>query len=504
MLRNVKLILPIISSILLILAFPRFNLGFLAWIALIPLFFALENKNIKQRFAIGYLFGLIFFSGILYWLVNVTVPGTIVLVLLLSLAPAIFCSLYLKLITYNLLLFLAIPSAWVITEYLRTYLFTGFPWALLGYSQYLNLPVIQISDITGSYGISFIIVLVNFCIYAIIKKFPNKKIFTTLGISILIVTVFYGFYRLNQKYMIPPIKVAVVQGNIPQSMKWDRTYEKFILDKYEFITLEAQESNPDIIIWPETSVPGILGRDKHIFSRVTNLARSIDTDLLIGTIREIDSKFYNSATLVSKEGRILESYDKLHLVPFGEYVPLEKYMPWFRNTIDKPIGNFEPGTEFKLLKVKTGQASVIGDSIIKDTRFYKFGTLICFEDIFPNLARRFVKEGALFLVNITNDAWFGKTSAPYQHVQSSVFRAVENRVPVIRSANTGVSCFIDQKGRIIDSVRINGEEIFVDGYTERDIYPLSIPTIYTRFGDIFCYVCLALYLTSLIKRRYVY
>ncbi len=338
-----KLILPIISSVLLILAFSRFNLGPLAWIALIPLFFALENKNIKQRFAIGYLFGLIFFSGILYWLINVTVPGTIVLVLLLSLAPAIFCSLYLKLITYNLLLFLAIPSAWVITEYLRTYLFTGFPWALLGYSQYLNLPVIQISDITGSYGVSFIIVLVNFCIYAIIKKFPNKKIFTTLGISILIVTVFYGFYRLNQKYMIPPIKVAVVQGNIPQSMKWDRTYEKFILDKYEFITLEAQESKPDIIIWPETSVPGILGRDKHIFNRVMNLARSIDTDLLIGTIREIDSKFYNSATLVSKEGRILESYDKLHLVPFGEYVPLEKYMPWFRNTIDKPIGDFEPG-----------------------------------------------------------------------------------------------------------------------------------------------------------------
>ncbi len=496
-----KLVLPIISSVLLILTFPRFNLEFLAWIALIPLFFALENKNIKQRFAIGYLFGLIFFSGILYWLIYVTVPGAIILVLLLSFAPAIFCILYRPSSIVHRSSVLVIPSAWVITEYLRTYLFTGFPWALLGHSQYLNLPVIQISDITGSYGVSFIIVLVNFCIYTIIKKLPNKKIFATLGISILIVTVFYGFYRLNQKYMIPPIKVAVVQGNIPQSMKWDRTYEKFILDKYESITLEAQEGKPDIIIWPETSVPGILGRDKHIFNRVTNLARSIDADLLIGTIREIDSKFYNSATLVSKKGKILGSYDKLHLVPFGEYVPLEKYIPWFRNIIDKPIGDFEPGTEFKLLKVKTEEASVIGDSIIKGSRFYRFGTLICFEDIFPNLARRFVKKGACFLVNITNDAWFGKTGAPYQHVQSSVFRAVENRIPVIRSANTGVSCFIDQKGSIIDTVKKDGEEIFVDGYTQRNIYPLRISTVYTRFGDIFCYICFAIFIIFFIKRR---
>ncbi len=493
--------LAIIAAILLVLSYPRFNIEFLAWVALVPLFFALENRNVRQRFIIGYLFGLVFFSGILYWLAYVTVPGAIILVLLLSFAPAIFCILYRPSSIVHRSSVLVIPSAWVLTEYLRAHLFTGFPWALLGYSQYLNLPIIQISDITGSYGISFIIVLVNFCIYAIIKKFPNKKVFALLGISILIATGFYGFYRLNQKYMIPPIKVAVVQGNIPQSMKWDRTYGKFILDKYEFITLKAAEGKPDIIIWPETSVPGLLGRDEHIFNRVTNLARSIDTDLLIGTIREIDSKFYNSATLVSKKGKILESYDKMHLVPFGEYVPLEKYMPWFRNTIDKPIGDFESGTEFKLLKIKTEKASVIGGSIIKDSRFYRFGTLICFEDIFPNLARRFVKEGALFLVNITNDAWFGNSGAPYQHVQSSVFRAVENRVPVIRSANTGVSCFIDQKGRIIDTVRINGEEIFVDGYTEKDIYPLRKPTIYTRFGDIFCYICLAIFVISFVKRH---
>lgn len=513
---GIRFLLSIISAILLILAYPGFNLEFLAWIALIPLFFALENKNLKQRFITGYIFGIIFYSGILYWLANVTIPGTIVLIFLLSFAPAIFCSLYLKLIppsagsrrissgetsygkTYNLLLLFAVPAAWVITEYLTTHLFTGFPWAFLGYTQYLNLPIIQISDITGACGVSFVIVFVNYCIYKVFRS-PEKKIYAVCGISAVILCCFYGFYRLNQNYITRPLKIAVIQGNIPQELKWDENYEKFILDKYELLTLEAVKDNPALIIWPETSVPGLL-EEEYIFDRIMNLVKSIDIDLLVGTVRRIDSKFYNSATLISKKGEILDSYDKIHLVPLGEYIPFEKYAPWFRNIIDKPIGDFEFGREFKLLKIKTEQTSTSDRSIVKDIYFYKFGVLICFEDIFPNLAREFVKKGALFLVNMTNDAWFGKTSAPYQHLQSSVFRAVENRVPVVRSTNTGISCFINQKGEIKGSVRRDGKEIFIDGLEQSEIYSIKRSTIYTRFADWFSYLCFAIFIISLLKR----
>lgn len=495
-----RVFLPIIAAILLILSYPRFNLEFLAWVALIPLFFALENKSLKRRFIVGYFFGLIFFSGILYWLANVTVPGTIVLILLLSLAPAIFSCLYIYPIPPNIYPIFYIPSIWVISEYLRTHLLTGFPWALLAYSQYLNIPVIQISDITASYGVSFVIVLINFCIYAVIRKSHNRKKYTVIGIFILIAVLFYGFFSLNQKYITQPLKVSIVQGNIPQELKWDKDYERFILDKYEFLTQLASKEGSHIIIWPETSVPVILGRD-DIFERITNLADSLNTSLLVGVIREENLKYYNSAVLISGNGKILGSYDKLHLVPFGEYIPLEEHIPWFRSLIDKVIGDFEAGRDFNLFTISIENISSQEKSIVKNIRFYKFGVLICFEDIFPDLARNFVKKGALFLLNITNDAWFGNTAAPFQHVQSSVFRAIENRVPVIRSANTGVSCFINQNGIIIDSVKENEKEIFVDGYKHAEIHPILNTTIYTRFGDVFFYICLAMFIVSFIKRH---
>ena len=499
-----RIFLSILSAFFLILSYPKFNLVFLAWIAFIPLFIALEHTNVKERLIIGYLFGVFFFSGVLYWLTNVSILGTVILVLFLSLGPAFFCALHSLAINHKPLDALFIPSIWVLIEYIYTYIFTGFPWALLGYSQYLNLPFIQISDITGPYGVSFIIILVNFCIYSFIKKFPKKEEYGLVTLILVVSAFIYGIFKLNEDYVCPSLVASVVQGNIPQEMKWDENYKKFILDKYETLTYKAIKNRPDIVIWPETSVPGILEKEVNIYKTAAGIAKFIKTNLLVGTVRKEGAIFYNSASLLSKDGDILDSYDKMHLVPFGEYIPLEKYMPKFRNMIDKTIGDFSPGAAYKLFKISVEYVSVLGNERFRDIKFFTFGTLICYEDIFPAISRNFVKEGAEFIVNITNDAWFGDSSAPYQHLQSSVFRAVENRVPFIQCANTGISCFINQKGRITDIVWKDGKETYVDGYKDKKIYPLRRITFYNRFGDMFCLLCFILFIICIIEHKLAY
>jgi apolipoprotein N-acyltransferase len=490
-----RILLPVISAILLILAYPKFNLGFLAWIALIPLFFALENKTLKQRFIIGYIFGIIFFSGILYWLVSVTIPGSIILILLLSLAPVIFCLLYPGGHTVSLLLF--VSSSWVLTEYLRAHLLTGFPWALLAHSQSFNLPIIQVADITGAYGVSFLIVLVNFGIYLALKKSP-ERFYNLFFIFLLFIAVWaYGENRLNYIYPSRQLKVAVIQGNIPQHLKWDPSYKDFIVERYRALTEEALKENPELVIWPETSVPGYLGEDFYLKQRIFNIAKSGATHLLVGAIREENSEAFNSAMFISDKGEALEHYDKIHLVPFGEFVPFEKLLSRARVLIDKPIGNFDKGAEFTVFKALFRNIIPDPHKIRKVTKVYNFSALICFEDIFPGLSRHFVKKGAGFLVNITNDAWFGKTAAPYQHAQGSVFRAVENRRPLIRAANTGFSCIIDHKGKILKSVRTGEDEIFVEGYVTGMITPNSTRTFYTRFGDVFSCICIVFVMLSM-------
>ena len=502
------IILPIISAILLNFAYPTFNLWFLAWIALIPLFFALENKNTKQRFIIGYFFGIVFFSGILYWLTNVSVPGAFILIALLSLAPAIFTSLY-QGRKYSSASFGAgvirdmifVPSAWVFTEYLRAHLLTGFPWALLGYSQSPNLPVIQIADMTGAYGVSFLIILVNFSIYLMLKK-TAKRFYILFSIFLLFsIVLTYGQYAMRRAYPIQSLKVSVIQGNIPQEIKWDSRYKNFIIDKQKAITEESLKENPRLVIWPETSVSGYL-EEADLKKQITALAESANVFLLVGTLNAENSNIFNSATLISNKGKILQTYDKIHLVPFGEFIPFGKTFSWVRSFVNKPIADFDRGKDFTVFKFKLRNEIHKPDKVQKTIEFHSFSTLICFEDIFPELARNFVKKGARFLVNITNDVWFGKTSAPYQHAQGSIFRAVENRVPVVRAANTGLSCIIDHKGKIISAVGGSTKgEIFVDGYAVGTIRPTFSKTIYTRFGDVFSWICIVLVFLGVASRK---
>jgi apolipoprotein N-acyltransferase len=469
--------LTILSALLLSLSFASFNLWPLAWCAFVPLFIALENKSLRFCLLAGFFCGLIFWSLCLWWLIHVTLLGQIVLIFYL----AVYFSLFSGVIYFarflspkNRLFFL--PVSWVLLEYLRSYLFTGLPWALAGFSQYKILPVIQIADITGAWGVSFLIVLGNAALYLFLRKPKGTKILLVPSL-ILLLSLGYGFIKLSYKPQggnaQDRFKISVIQGNISQDLKWDKRQVDFIQDRYEELTLAAAADKPELIIWPEAAVPGLWGRDDAQFARVFSLAAKLRTNLLAGAVSYDHENYFNSALLINPAGPAQEIYHKLHRVPFGEYIPLKNIFP-FLETI-APIGDIQPGKKYTIFRQPAD-----------------FGVLICFEDLFPELSREFVKKGARFLVNITNDAWYKESSAPYQHFAASVFRAVENRVYLARAANTGISGFIDPAGRVLGLVKDGaGKEIFVQGSLCREIC-LAGPqrTIYNRFGDFFIGFCL--------------
>ena len=458
-----------------------------------PLLFVIRNKSKAQAFLLSYLTGVIFWSVTVYWLVHVTLPGTIILILYLALYFGIF-GLMFSAIPYPLSPirpFIFFPSAWVLLEYARSHLLTGFPWALLGYSQYLNLPVIQIADITGVWGVSFLVMMGNVLIYSVASRqspVTEKMNKMVLPVLTIIVTLTYGNYQIHRRQETGdrrPIKISVIQGNIPQELKWETEAAAFIVEKYSQLSKEAARDKPDLIIWPEASSPGVLGEDTLIFEDIFSLAKTIKLPLLIGSVSKKNEEYFNSALLIDSSGKITESYDKIHLVPFGEYVPFKKLLPFLKTLV--PIGDIAAGEGYSIFKIPPQNT---------------FSVLICFEDLFPEISREFVKRGAGFLINITNDAWYKKTAAAYQHFQASVFRAVENRVFLLRSANTGVSGFIYPTGKIISLVQDKQKEnIFVDGFDTQEI--ISHKTnlaFYTKYGDIFPYTCLLLLLCVITAR----
>lgn len=474
--------------------------SFLAWVILVPLLILTKDKSSKYVFWFSYLYGFIFFLITIYWIYHVTVLGLILLVAYLALYFGIFgfvVSRYSQLSAHSSSLFL-IPALWVSLEYIRTYLFTGFGWALLGYSQYRNLPIIQIADVTGVYGVSFLIVMAN---VAIARR---KVSYIIIALMIIGLSFVYGHYKLDHQLEGHKIRISIVQGNVPQEEKWDEAYKEGILTQYVSLTKESVKDLPDLIIWPETSAPGIINADTRLNEVISDLAKGIDIPLLVGAPSlDVSGKYRNSAILFSEKGDVLRQYDKLHLVPFGEFIPFEKELPFFRKLI--VTGDFVPGNEWTLFTFQPTTYNLSPTT---------FGVLICFEDIFPDLVRGFVSRGADFMVNITNDAWFKKTPAPYQHAQASVFRAVENKISIVRSANTGLSCFISPIGKITESVKDDqGDEIFVSGYKTSEVIfrPRAAShesqvtvsrTFYTRYGDIFAWLCVVVSLIAVFGRRF--
>ncbi len=495
-------ILCILSAVLLILPFCNGNLWIFAWFGFVPVFLALNNKSRKEAFFLFFITGLIFWSGTIYWLIHVTLPGTVPLIIYLALYFALF-GLIIRPFTRNStpLTLIFVASVWVLLEYIRSHLFTGFPWALLGNSQYLNLPVIQIADITGVWGVSFLIMLVNLTVYSLIAyrlssatehwRTPAKVLWRALIAQrknylivflLLAAVLSYGYYKIYQLSTINyqlSTKVSVIQGNIPQELKWDPDprAKYFIIDRYLSLSSRALKDRPDLIIWPEASLPVVAEEEPSFLEVIKDFAEERKVNLLLGAVTTKDNLYYNSAILVSKTGVLSQQYDKLHLVPFGEYIPLKDILPFLQAVV--PIGEIVPGQEYTVFTLNAER---------RTQNAGRFAVLICFEDLFPEISRRFVKDGARFLVNITNDAWYKETSAPYQHLQASVLRAVENRVYLARAANTGVSGFINPAGRIISLARDNsGRTIFIEGYKTQGLGLSGRKglTFYSRYGDIF-------------------
>ena len=495
---------------LLVLSFPSFDIFPLAWIALAPLLVMIYDKPRGESFKIGLVFGLVYFFGTVYWIyysVNhfgsiALVPSLIIVLILslyLSLYTAAFCSLYSIIIKKtDLPALLVAPVLWTALELLRSYAFTGFPWSSLGYSQYLFLVFIQSADIVGIYGISFLVVAVNGAIadYFIMKERTRERplysrLYTYAGWSILVVAILantaYGFYRLHQQRPGSSLKVAVVQGNIEQDKKWDRAYQTYVIDVYRKLTLDVTGhsegvAGPDLVVWPETAVPFYFGADKQRSEELADFQRNLDTYLLFGSVLKKSGPkedYSNSTVLLTKDGTVSYIYDKIHMVPFGEYVPLRSVL-FFVDKLVVGIGDFLPG-----------------DSYIKAvTPFGSFGTPICYEIAFPGLVRKFYIKGGDFIVTVTNDAWFGRTNGPYQHFSMGVFRAIENRKPVIRAANTGISGFINSNGEILANT-----SLFSRTALKADIMTDRTLTFYTKYGDLFSFFCIVLSLLLIIKYR---
>ncbi|HLF19072.1 MAG TPA: apolipoprotein N-acyltransferase [Candidatus Omnitrophota bacterium] len=480
---NIKdVLLVILSSTLLILAFPKTDWWLLSWAALVPFFYALERKGPRGCFILSFIAGVIFFAGTLYWFIYVTKLGAALLVL--------YCSVYFGLFgcAYHFvrgkalgIKMIFLPGFWVTLEFARAHLMSGFGWASLGHSQYKNLIFVQLADGTGVFGISFLVVLVNVVVKGWVDQLMKKKKDDQLGKVSLILAAFlllvggYGTYRLQEKTDGETVSIAVVQGNIPQELKWHEPYWPDIMEKYKILTRQAALDAPDLIIWPETSFPGYVGEHDELFDQLKEFIAELGIPLLLGSVVREDDRYYNSAVLISKEGKMDQRYDKLHLVPFGEYIPFRKFFPFLSQIV--PIADFSKGTQFTLFAVPT-----------KPQRH--LAVLICFEDSMGYLSRLFVQQGAQLLVNITNDAWFGDTKAAFMHLQTAVFRSVENRRELVRSTNTGVSCFIDAKGRIKRFVQDkNGKQTYVLGHATEKARLHHSKTFYSHFGDIFSYFC---------------
>ncbi len=481
-----KWLLAILSGLMLTASFPPGRLSWIAWFALVPLLKSLDNESPFRAFKLGFIAGIAHYITLIYWIVvvlehygNLNPFVSLGPFLLLCLYLALYLAFYSSITTFlNGSRFVLIFSAslWVGLEYLRANLLTGFPWCLLGYTQYKHLHLIQIADICGVYGLSFLIILFNVLFFHIFFKHNNK---TNVFLKWEIITVAlltggilaYGHYRLSEdqqkKESRQYIKAAVIQANIDQSIKWDPAFQSKTISTYQRLTRKAYDFKPELIVWPETALPFFFQNNAELSPKVSSLAKELGAILIFGSpaYERIGgmTKYYNRTYLITPKNQPLQYYDKVHLVPFGEYVPLKRLL-FFVDRLVPAAGDFEKGD--KIMPLNNDK--------------FSFGTLICFESIFPELARTHVRRGANILVNLTNDAWFGMTSAPYQHFSMAVFRAVENRRPMIRAANTGFSSYIAPQGEIVAL-----STLFTQDCLQVSIdLPESPLTFYARFGDI--------------------
>lgn len=526
MLRHWPWVAAIASGGLLTLSLPTWNYGWLCWIALIPLItgilfdrtrplapitpsrIAVSRKRgmfrrvrdrwgrfshhpVGRAFLLGYVTGLVFFWTAFSWLTTVTEPGWFLLGFYMALYPALWGALLARAGRHagdftrsvaNLRVAAIGAAGWTALEWLRGWLFTGFGWNNLGTALYDDLAFIQIVEYTGVGGLSFMLTFTNLIAVITVKRFIREiaevRIRPHWDFSVAMVMVagvfLFGVRALfgpKQEGMIP-LRVAAVQPNIPQNEKFDRAHEKRIFERLTFLTESALAWEPDLLIWPEAATPQGMFADGTNFAFVHGFAARGDFNFLLGTLDyDAEQRDYNIAALLTGKGERVQIYRKNHLVPFGEYIPFRHSFPLFAWIVgDLVPSDFTPGTTTEPLELENPSI--------------KAGVLICFEDTVGRLTRRFVEAGAQCLINVTNDGWFLESAASRQHLANAVFRAVENRRPLLRCANTGVSAFIDPYGRITRQF----DDPFAEGVLADVVQippPTAPQTFYTRHGEFF-------------------
>ena len=500
--------LAIISGLALAAAFPKIDLNLLAWVAFVPLFYAIESQSLRRVFGYAWLQGFACFVGSLYWVVIAlhdfaSVP-TILAVLPMLLLAAIM-GIYTAVAIWSgefiarrgrVPNVLTLPIAWTALEWVRTYFPIGFPWNLLGYAAYRNVELIQFAEFTGVYGVSALIMFFNVVAYIVIFHSHPRRV-QTVGLATLTIAMAlaltFGSWRIHELSTRAPqgaMNVAMVQGDIPQSLKWNPRFLETSFEIYRAQSEGAAQQGADLIVWPEAAAtfffqpddryPAHFAEDAAYRQRLLELAARTHVPILFGApalgVEDNRVGFYNRAYLVSSTGKIAGWYDKIQLVPFGEYVPLRSLLGGLVNRVVVGFGDLFAGRQQTLLEVHGARLAV----------------LICYESIFPNLTRNAVKRGADILMNITNDAWYGKSSAPYQLLAMAAMRSVETKAPMVRVANTGISAVIQPDGTITART-----SLFKRGTETEHVYWRQRKTLYTQVGDVFAEACFALTLVAL-------
>ena len=504
--------LVVASGLALALAFPKFEISLLAWVAFVPFFYAIDGESMRRVLAWSWLQGLAAFTGSLYWIpiplhdfADVPFALAIIPLMLLAGIMAIYTMIALwsgEYIARRLRLPrpLTMPLAWAALEWVRTYFPIGFPWNLLGYTAYRNIILIQFAEFTGVYGVGALIIFFNAVVYEVAFRRTSHRAQTiSLGaLTGTMAAVFaFGIWRtgnIKEAVSSGTFRVAMVQGNIPQSLKWDPNFLPQSFKVYEDETVDAARRGADLVVWPEAAAaflfqpddkyPDDYLPDAAYRQTLLTLAKNTNTPILFGApalSTEGPQGFYNRAYFVSAAGQVEGHYDKMQLVPFGEYVPARKLFGYFVNRVVKGFGDMIPGEQQTLFDFKGA----------------KLGVLICYESIFPDLTRREVKEGATVLMNITNDAWYGESSAPFQALAMATMRSAETKVPMVRVANTGISAIIDPTGNINFPTPLFKRGTEIESVTWR-----PERTVYTIIGDTFAELCLLLTIAGLLLGRF--
>jgi apolipoprotein N-acyltransferase len=484
------------------------DLGFLAWVALVPFYLSLSGLTWRQGFRRGFVWGFVYFGVSFYWMSVAlfrygeapwwgSLLGWLVAVVLISFFPACVAAVFCRFRDEKRGKFL-FPLVWVSFEFLRNYFpFGGFPWSNLAYSQSSFLSFLQILDLFGVYGILYVLVCVNVALAEVWRDKRNSISCVGLAVLLVVISLVYGHFRresLKSWADRPKMRVGLVQANIPQEQKWLEEKIGEIIRRHMRLTHTLENQKPDLIIWPEASYPAVMPPEFLESDLKIPEMKSLQIPLLMGVVRyegflpedpeeyeKPDRTFnlFNSAVLINPGGALADYYDKVHLVPMGEYVPF--HIP-FLNTITPEAEDFTRGGGFRLMSLGRDSAPPV-----------RFGVTICYEDLFPEISRAFAKQNPDFLVNLTNDGWYERSSAIFQHLDFSKFRAIETRRTMVRVTNTGVTAVFDLDGSTTATL-----PHFQEATAISEIGLGGPMTVYTRSRDAFAWGCVFLMVTMIL------